>query len=537
MQKIIAFILSIVTLISTLIPGLSGNQVQGVTTGDWLTMLDDQFGMSNNAVNPEPYYANIGTDNQYFAAVQIAYDWGVINSTDVIDVDKDVTTEFVAKTLVNVANLQANTPVTVANSKQLKYPAQVATAASLGLVDLTSTGRFKVVVMAIDAAKAALAKAYELWQNKKFGAPAIVESSKDVVNFSGDFEPALPAAEITAGDGAVLQAPYVPLDNPSGISQSQIDIASLLKKLDVSFSIKGFNFGLKVTETGFNLDVGATICNGVKIQKSYDVSNLNVSTKFDGNLVTKDIKEAYIRADYDLKDVTTLTGSYATSLGVDNSKLPADAASTVDFMTALKDKALALMPGGGNKVTVFTFQVPIPDLPGATISLDVNLRITVDGKIQITIESSQVKGVEIVNNKIRIINEAIYKEQTYDVQADVRFTVGLCFSIKWLGQIIVDAEFEAGVGVKATAYIQTNSDVLMLDTPLDLAIQVPYPALNGAEFCGNVKIYGLMSVSVGQNSPILKLLGLTKTWVIFDENNAVLYNLHLENDADRKSVV
>jgi len=530
MQKIIAFIMSIVMLLGTLIPGLAGNQVQGVTTGDWLQMLDEQFGMTTYQ-SQEPYYANVPASNPYFASVQIAYEWGVINSADVINVDANVTTEFVAATLVRVAMLQTAIPVTISNAKSLKYPAEVQTAVSLGLFNLDFFKNFAVKVISAADAKALLAKVLEMWQNKKFGAPATEAVSQDVVDYSGDFAPTLQAAQITDCNGNVVQKPAVALDGSQSIAQSQLDLLSLIPK-SFSFSLGAFKFGVAIADKGFTLNVGATVTNGVQIQKTFEVSNLNVSTKFDGNIATKDIKEAYIRADYDLKDVTTLTGSYAGSVAVDPSKLPAG--SPTDFMTAAKAGALALMPGGGNKITVFSVNVPIPNCPAITISLDVNLRITVDGRITITITSSQVRGIEIINNKVRLINEVTYGQQTYDIFADVRFTVGLCLSIKVLGYIVVDAEFEAGIGANINLYVQCDTAVYQLQMPIDLAIAIPYPtnSMNNAQFCGNVRIYGLMSVSVGQNSPLLKLIGLQKTWVIFDQNNGTIYNLHVEDDGN-----
>ncbi len=539
MDKIIAFIMAIVTLLGQLVPNFMSSQVKGVTTGAWLEMINKEFSMSANTYSATPHYADITSTNKYFATVQIAYEWKVITADDKDTVNKDgllldVTNQFVATTLVRVAQLQLKDAVVINNAKKLSNPAEVATAVSNGLFKLDWLGNFKVKTISLDDAKALLAKVKEMWANKSFGAPAVVQATPDVVNFSGDFEPALETAQIKVGEsdktGAVLQDAYVPLNSAEGITQSQLDIASLLKKLDVSFSLGKFDFGLKVTETGFNLDIGADICDGVKLAKSYEITNLNVSTKFDGNLATKDIKEAYIRADYDLKDVTTLTGNYAASVAVDPSKLPAG--SPTDFMAAAKAGALALMPGGGNKITVFSVQVPIPNCPAITISLDVNICITVDGKIQITITSSNVKGVEIINNKVRVINETIYGQQTYDIMANVKFTVGLDLGIRVLGYMVVDAEFDVGVGIRVTAKIECDTAVYTpsFDMPLDLAIAIPYPTntMDNATFCGNAKIYGLMSVSVGQNSPLLKLIGVNKTWVIFDESNAVIYNLHIE---------
>jgi len=530
MQKILALIMAIVMLLGSLIPAWVDNSVDGVTTGDWLTMVVEEFNMQGTEYGQTPS-TNVTAESPYFAVVQICYIWGVVTDEDLpLDVDADVTNEFVATTLVRVAGIEIKDAVQISNAKKLANPNEVAAAVDFGLFKLDFLKRFNVKVISLADAQAALAKVKDWWANKSFGAPAAEAITQEELSFSGDFEPALEVAQVVAGNGAVLQNAYVPLDDPAGITQSQIDIAGLLKKLDVSFSLSGFDFGLKVTETGFNLDVGATITDGVYINQAFQVSNLNVSTKFDGNLATKDIKEAYIRADYDLKSVTKLTGSYAASVAVDPSKLPEG--SPVDFMTAAKAGALALMPGGGNKITVFSVNVPIPNLPTVTISLDVNIRLTVDGKIEITITSSNVKGVEIINNKVRIINETVYGEQTYDIMADVRFTIGLCFSIKALGYILVDAEFQAGIGIRVSAYIKCDTAVYVLEMPLDLAISIPYPTggMDGAEFCGNAKIYGLMSVSVGQNSPLLKLAGLTKSWDIFNEGNATLYNLHIEEN-------
>ena len=530
MQKILALLMSIVMLLGALIPRWPGSTVDGVATGDWLAMLVEEFSMDGSEFSPDPHYPDVTAEDDYFAVVQIAYEWGVINDSDApLDTGADVTNAFVAITLARVAALELLGTVSIANAAKLADADAVAAAVEAGLFDLDYFNRFNVKKIAKDDALVALDAAKDLWSNKRFGAPAAQALTEDDLKFSGDFAPALHAAEITAGNGAVLQAAPVDFDAPGGVTQSQIDVVGLLKKLDVSFSLGDFKFKVKVTDdgNGFDLGVDAKVNDNVRLSKEYRVSNLDISTKFDGGLKNGKIQYAYLRADYDLEDVTKLTGSYAGSVVIDEDQLPEDA-DTVDFLTAAKAGALALMPGGGNKMTVFSVDVPIPNLPTVTISLDINIRITVNGKIEITIESSNVKGIEIVDGKVRLINEVEYGQQTYDLMADIRFTVGLCFAVKALGYILVDVEFEVGLGVKVSAYIQTNTDVYTLDVPLDLAIGIPLPELDGAEFCGNAKVYGLMYVSVGQNSQLLKLVGLSKSWTIFDESNAVLYNFHIE---------
>lgn len=368
-------------------------------------------------------------------------------------------------------------------------------------------------------------QAQTAWANQTFGEPVAEEVTPDMIKFSGDFSPALQAAEIKTGD-TVLQEAYVPQNEDNGITQSDFDIISLLQKIDTHFSVGGFDVGLKVTDTGFIASVGGDVATGVNVQKAFNVTDLNISTNMDINMLTSNIKESYLRIDYDLVDTTTVTGSYAASLegGVNEDGTP------MDFFASAKAGLLGLVNGGDNQINLFTFNVPVPYLPTVTISLDVKLRIDIYGRISLSISSRQVQGYEVINNQARVIFDSDYEDMQLDIMADTRLTIAFVLSIKVAGVIIVDAEFAIGIGVKMTLYIQTDLEDYVIDIPIDLAMAIPNG--EGFEFCADAKLFGLMSVSVGRNSAILKKLGLTKTWVIWDESNATFYNLHIEDNGD-----
>ena len=55
MQKIIAFIMSVIMLIGSLLPAIPGSQINGVKTGDWLTMVVEEFNMEAEDENAAPY--------------------------------------------------------------------------------------------------------------------------------------------------------------------------------------------------------------------------------------------------------------------------------------------------------------------------------------------------------------------------------------------------------------------------------------------------------------------------------------------------
>lgn len=169
MQRIISVILSIlILLLGTLVPGLV-NKEETITQGEWLAKIDSEFGMDTYE-EETPYYPNVTPDNEYFGAIQIAYEWGVIDSEDDIDTDANVTTEFAAKTLVKVANLEAveGEDVLIKNADALQYAEEVAVAVANGLVELKANNTFKVVDIAYDKAVEALEKAKEIWSNQEF---------------------------------------------------------------------------------------------------------------------------------------------------------------------------------------------------------------------------------------------------------------------------------------------------------------------------------------------------------------------------------
>ena len=443
MQKVIAFILSILMFITSFIPGIGVKDP--ITVENFVNLVYREFGMPN--------------------------DMGIITADDDLNSDSYISTKD-----------------------------------AYAILSQASGDTFN-------------------WATQEFGAPVAEEVTPDIIKFSGDFSPALQAAEIKTGD-TVLQGAYVPQDENAGITQSDFDIIELLKKLDTSFSVGGFDVGLKVTDTGFDVGVSGDVASGVNVSKTFSVTDLNISTNMDINMLLNKINESYLRIDYNLVDTTTVVGSYAASLagGVNEDGTP------MDFFSSAKAGLLELVNGGDNQINLFTVNVPIPYLPTVTVSMDVKLRIDIYGQISITVTSSQVQGYEIINNQARVIFDSDYDDMQINIMADTRLTIAFVLSIKVAGVIIVDAEFAIGIGVKMTLYIQTDLEDYVIDMPIDLAMAIPNG--EGFEFCADAKLFGLMSVSVGRNSAILKKLGLTKTWVIWNESNATFYNLHIEDNGD-----
>lgn len=105
MKRFIALILSLSMMLGCLtsLSGCSKSDNQSVKMGQWLSMINEAFGM-DSYVQEEPYFSNVDKNNTYFEEVQVATEWEVINAAQKIDVNKSITWKDALVSLVNAGN-------------------------------------------------------------------------------------------------------------------------------------------------------------------------------------------------------------------------------------------------------------------------------------------------------------------------------------------------------------------------------------------------------------------------------------------------
>lgn len=589
MQRIISVILSILLMFfGVFVPGATEEAVEPITQGEWLSMINSEFGMTSYE-SDEAYYPNVTPENEYFAAVQIAYEWGVIDSEDDIDVDANVTTEFAAKTLVSVANLEAvEDDVVIKNADDLKYAEEVAILVANGFMSLKANGKFDVSDIDYEKAVDLLAKVKEYWANQDFsdntesvvnydqavneistndyviednivtlpadvkvaegetivlpqndenieGAILNVESVKtegdktvieatpadaekviDSVKFEGEITPNLAAAQITDAQGNVVQTANV--DNEGALGDL---IASALS--NISFNIGPVNVKAAIRDNGFEIGVSGYVYEGINLSNTFSVSNLNVQAKLDASVLKQDVKEAYVVLDYDAVNTTAVTGAQTWGLVSENTEDVSDL-GIIDQIKA-NFSNLKLQAGALSNINVFTVAIPIPNCPEIVISLDVSLQISVYGRVELVISSHNYTGYEVVNNKGRFINQST--DKSYGINAYGSAEVSGCISLG-IGIItydIIDVAVNGGIG--AAVYTSITLPCKGIDPvkvteelPADMVAEALAVLDDADEFdiCGQADFYGILRISIGQNSLIGKL-GLSKSWSIFDRNN------------------
>lgn len=601
MQKITAIIMSVLMLVlNALIPGFIFPGTDTVETGEWLTMVNAEFGMTFDG-NTDPYFDDITADNEYFEAVQTAAEWDVLVDYDSIDVFAPVTAEFVATTLVNVAKLTPCDGVTIKNASKFANADKIAVAVGNGVVALDATGRFSTGVMAREDCEKALAATFEIWSSKSFaenegdmetadgvvdltdvkdykvdgttvtlpagtdlnvgdvyilpqatgniaGAAFQVESVADVggavvttnkavdinsvverVNYQGSISPNLAAAKITDGTGAVVSEGFAGSDL-EGIDFK--DLATKLAKSGLSFSIKGLKFKLKMNDyKGVDISVGGNICDGVNLNKAYSLRNLQVDAKVDANLAKLKFKEAYVMFDYDLVETTTLSGSYAASVAPKDLGEDAD---PVTFLDRVKNNLFTVQSGGGSVISIASFSFPLGPT-ALTIDLNLSLVISVSGRVELVVTSTEHKGYEIIDNHGRFISDSEVHDRKINAAGDFSLCLGFNAGVGIFGFTIVDVGFQAGVGVHVytTVFIYNDQgeivDEAQVEIPLDIAVETTagLDAADKIQLCADAYVYGILKVSVGTNS-IIDKIGLSKTWTIFDRGNATFLHYHIE---------
>lgn len=578
MAKILSIIMAVVMLVMTsIIPGFVMPGTDVVTTGEWLAEVDVAFGMADG-----DDFDAIAVAAEW--GVLVDYDAADIAADDVVTDDFVATTLVNAANLT--ATEEELAAVSIRNADDLPTYDKVAVAVAKGVISTNVLGMVSTGAMDRADCEAALEAALDLWQNQTFDsadyaidyadgvkvvdadyaeedgvltfaadtglvagdvfvagdaayvadavdgnvvtASAVdVQDVIDTVDYEGSVTPDLTLAAVEDGTGEVVSEGF------SGAELDAFDLRDAIKDLDlitklanISFSVKGFKVKAKVTDTGLYFNVSKTLADGnVTVSKSYDLQNLVLNTKFDASLKSLKFNEVYITSTYDLVDTTTISGSYTASLV---EKELGEGADAVSFLDRVKE-GLFTVAEGATKIQIAKFDIPLGNT-SLTVTLDFSVIIGVDGTMKLVVTSENTTGYEIINNKGRFIHEEEVLDREINAYGNFSVTLGFGVGLGILGYNVVDVAVEGGLGANVYAtltFVDANGDVIS-ESSAQVAVDAVSAAVAGsdldvdADLEGEVNLYGILRVSVGQNS-LIKKIGLSKTWTIFDQNNGVFY--------------
>lgn len=550
MKRIIAMVLSVLmTVLGSLgiaVPGITDN---AITQGDFVAAVQTDFGFTEEVVKAEK--ADAYATNKFVYETLTA----AVAKTGAKD---EVTVEFASNRLLankEEALAELGRLVTACNNQKVPATPESEVTAQAGVVDLTGIeciAEGGKVVFAADVALKAGDKF--LADTGAYVATAVaaadgativdaqaiaIEEAVEAIDFEGSVEADLDKATVYDQNGDVIEDAAEPTVAGQGVIKDKAGeliekgkeaAMDFLKNPKISFSVKGFKVKAAYSGGRVDLSVAGNVADGVRVEKYYTLNNIKFDTKYDANLAKLQIKEAYLKMNYDLTETTVLQGSYAASVVPEGGSFTNEGAN---FLEKVKNNLsnLDLVKGGGVKVNVFTFDIPIGST-GLTVEMNVSLTLSACGRIEIVVTSNETKGYEIINNKGRVIHDSIVYDRAYNISGDFRVVLGLDLSLTFLKYKIVDVEVAGGLGAYVTTEIfNVKTHVTVTENiPLDVAVEATSGMSDLADlrFCADVELYGILSVSVGQNS-IIKKIGLSKTWNFFDRGNGTFAHLHIEN--------
>ncbi len=579
MEKILSIIMAIVMLVvSSFVPGFVMPGTETMTVNEWLAEVNDAFGL--NVL--QGVTGSTDLEIAEYWKVIVDYDADALDLEAPVSADFVATTLVNAAFLT--ATEEELMAVTIRNSSELPTYDKVAVAVARGVIETNAIGMVPTYAMDKADAMAALDVAVNLWKNRSFdgeeyaidyvdgvkevdadftadgnvltfaeetdlvegdvfvaGNDAFVadvvegntvitsevdaEKVIETVDYEGSFSPVLQTAAITDGNGEIISegADLAGLDGfdvKDAINDYLKDANLIQSLLNISFSVGGFKVKVKVTgNDSLYISIGKSLADGhVNILKEYELSDLKINAKFDADIKALKFNEVYLTSTYDLVDTTTFSGSYTASLV---ERELGEGADAVTFLDRVKG-GLFDVAEGETKIDIAKFDIPIGNT-SLTIGLNFSLVIGVDGYIKFIVTSENQTGIEIINNKARII----YEEEVIDNQIDAYGNFSICLgfgvSLGILGYDIVDARVIGGLGAEVYAtlkFVDASGEVISEATE-NVAIDAVSAAVADSDLDidvdlkGQVRLYGILRVELGKDSLIGKI-GLDKTWTFYD---------------------
>lgn len=570
MKAILAWIMSILTALLSIfglggaIVGGGSDDVAGLTNGEWLQMLVENFNLVNQPYAEEPCYEAIPATDAYFKYVQICYVWGIVTAEDDFATSDPLTRSFMATTAVRAGTLVIEGEFSLDNLTGIANAEEIAAAISNGIIALTN-GKFQDAKVSLEEAIEALKDAVAAWQGKTFeNADLNVTLKEDAVDlssqglglfddeiptdetepnaadvfeevaFEGKFAPDMRASSITDAEGQVLNDGVEGDEDSATVKDysfddfklsdlknldvkallSKVDWKSLLKKINFSFDVKlgsqSVKVNVAVVDDGFRATLSGMMFDGINFSKSYELSNFALNANMDANLMLANIKNSYVRLNYDLTEKTVISGKYASSL---TEIEPDEGEAPKDVMDRLKAGLMEMARGTGGTVNLFTAVIPIPNLPAMTVTITFSLTITVDGTITLEVASEELKGFEIVNGRARFLNETTVKSEKMNANANAEAKANVNVDLSLLGFCLVDVGVTAGIGVSAYINLVLEDESGKISThtidnlPAGLLIDTKIPtSFEGMTYTGEVTVYFILEIYYGRKSVILNLI-------------------------------
>ncbi|MFV0479688.1 MAG: Ig domain-containing protein [Anaerorhabdus sp.] len=575
------FRLSIKSLIAVLcclsiFAGCQAEKKEILTLGEWISYIVEKVEIPD-ALESSPYFLNIPADNNNFAVIQAAVEWGVIGLDKHLNPDDTLTKEWAAYTLMNLyPAAESNQKITDLAKSQ--FPDQVASSVSFGILELDSRGCFnpkeelekEKALQLLDA----MVEYVNNWipteeKNEIVFTEDMMWVTKepfefDEINKIARFESA--SIYFEAGDYIYLDSDGTQIYKvislaPSGdVTDVYLDVAQasdVIEEMDVessfeinfdeiffesdgifieeedmedeiSFSnpffqklstkemtVQGLNIAISTTSAGIKAKISRNLAQGGIINAELNLYDVNPVVKWKAK--NFNIEEAYFKLNY----------STSAELSVQKGR---NKHIYSDFSFLNSDQLLAAIPNSFNNdlsyvnatIDLAEFSVPIPNVPLMKVKAKLQLYLYANGKMELALANNFGVGAEIKNNKLRFFYDHNDK-QTFSLRSSAGIVATLSAGLDIFNTMLMDISLQSGIRGKVETSVQVR------DEPYPRMTEIAYDSLENIsksnkniKACGEISAYWVMDVVLNSEKTLANKLGWSLKKSLLREKNANL---------------
>ena len=356
--------------------------------------------------------------------------------------------------------------------------------------------------------------------------PAQPEDVFDSLNAAQSFTIDFSQAEIIdAIDGTVIQEAPVSYTQNSSVSLMAARANSYTK----NHTINGYEISYTVSSSEMKATVSKKTKGGLQVTGSFIVTDVTPAYELDMNHLKVD--NGYFRVDFKSIESLAVEGSSYKEFYGDFSKV-----NPRDFLGTVKNAFQEKKENSELEVPLAVINVPVPYVPALTVSLQMQLKLSADGKAKLTLSQDHSLGMEIRDGKMRDISTSSNKAEV-TLHANTALKGGMKLSVKAIEMSIADITAEAGAQADVTttvhAYDKNGNHAVMSDSqvPSDLAEELAEGNGNVLT-CADLKAYKVADIQLNSGKSLLGKLGLSATVPLINGDNAPLFpgmKTHMEN--------
>lgn len=303
---------------------------------------------------------------------------------------------------------------------------------------------------------------------------------------------------------------------------------TITKKQSNSFEINGFKVSYSTNGGSLKVKLNKVNTNGSIIYGEASLHSVKPTIKW--NAKDKIINDAFFRLDFKTNSSLGLKKENYKNLYSDLSQI-----SSTNFINSLinsfKEKEDILE----TVIPICKITVPIPSAPGLTLVMQLQVEIYTSGRIELSLSNTHSIGMQIKNNKMRIISNHDYNAD-FIVKASGNLMLGVYAGLKMVNKTLIDIGLSGGLKteLKSTVHIydsKGNVKSKNVNLPTDYLDDLSKDN-NDVKVCGDLKGYWVLDATINSSKSFANKLGISKKFNILNEKNAPLIpgiNKHLEN--------